>query len=109
MLKVELRAKILENLKQPQKEKIEVSLFGRIVVSLIDEYLTLNNYSYSRSVYLPETGYDGKTLTRVELMSLFTIEEGTVDKGTSLLEYFCGFQLPGNMPSIHIGCQTNEF
>lgn len=64
MLKTELRAKILEQLKQPQTQKIEITLFSRIVVSLVDEYLTLKNHTYSRSIYLPETGYEGKTLTR---------------------------------------------
>jgi hypothetical protein len=111
VLKKELRTKILEQLKNPHHSKPSESdsLFVRVVVSLVAEYMQIKKFSYSHSVFLPEVGYEGKILTRPELNTLFSIEGGTVGEESSLLEYFCGLQLPGSTPSQNQACQTNEF
>lgn len=75
MLKKELRTKILEQLKNPHRAKsIEPdSLFERVLASLVSEYMQLRKLDYAHSVFLPEIGYEGKTLTRPELTTLFSL------------------------------------
>lgn len=63
-LKKEMRMKIIEKLQTFTPAALSQSFETRVIVSLISEYLTFNKLFYSNSLFLPETGYEGRTLNR---------------------------------------------
>ena len=69
-LKKEMRLKIIDKLHHFVPTNLQQTFETRVLASLISEYFTLNELNYSNSVFLPDSGYEGKVLTRQELCSL---------------------------------------
>ncbi|EGR28012.1 hypothetical protein IMG5_184820 [Ichthyophthirius multifiliis] len=91
-VKTQLRHKMMEKLVQSQKQQNlqiqqldnQKQLRKRLLASLINEYMDYEQFHYSQSIYLPESGFAQKTLIRQEIQDIMNIEE--INQKESLLE-----------------------
>uniref|UniRef100_A0A5K3F2W5 LisH domain-containing protein n=1 Tax=Mesocestoides corti TaxID=53468 RepID=A0A5K3F2W5_MESCO len=81
-LKCNLRQKLIAELYFAQSQQREIksnndySNFDKIAYSLCLEYLQMNNFSFSLSVFVPETGMQsGSVFSRIELIDSLKLKE----------------------------------
>ena len=63
-VRAKMRSEIFNTLNNKKKSAGTPSNNNLIVNELIREYLAFNNYNYSNSVFVPETGQPGQPLDR---------------------------------------------
>ena len=78
-MKKEMRAKIIEKLQAIPLRNLDQTFQVRTIVSLVSEYLTHNQLYCSNSIFLPDSGYEGKTLNRHELSSLMSVNGNVIN------------------------------
>jgi len=112
-LKAQMRYKLLEKLQVPQtkpsSDSLESPLLAKIINSLISDHMRLNNYNFSYSVFLPETGTD--TLKPEEIIEILNIDKSAIlNKGLleQLIETFM-LKRPKTKEKMNICTQTETY
>ena len=79
LLQKQLRLEIVKDLQPHRRSNRQSSdkLMRRVLNTLIEEYLTNNDYQYSLSVFQPESGCSSHSMTHQEVIDCLKIGPGS--------------------------------
>ncbi|KAL4502122.1 hypothetical protein ABPG72_000357 [Tetrahymena utriculariae] len=119
-VKAQMRHKMIEKLVKSQKvlqvqQKIHdeknqhKALLMRVMASIVSEYFDKNDYSYSNSIFQPESGYSNKILQRFEILDIMNCKNIDNPK-ISILETMVETYLNNvkNVPKTNCATQTEH-
>jgi len=84
-IRSKMRAEIFNTLNDKKKGATSPSNQNFIINELIREYLAFNNYNYTNSVFVPETGQPGQSCDREFISKQLNIIEDSDSKQLPLL------------------------